>query len=346
MIALRHTIFSICFAIGLFVNAQDIHFTQADMTPLLVNPANAGTEYDIRAILNYRSQWTSANAPFKSMMAAYDMNFKKGKSKKGFFAGGIYLFNDKAGTSNMTTNQANLSVAYHIQLDKQNTLGAGLQGGYFQRTSETANLRWGSQFDGYEYNGDMASGEGVEEKFTIGALDYNTGLVWTYRNDKKYFSGQSMYLSAGLSFQHISKPSYDYQGLTPDRLYNRWFAHSNAIIGLNKDLTLLPYMFYSFQGSIDEFLIGTNFLYTLKQASNFTGNVKGLALGAGTFYRWNDAIIANLLVQYANYTFEFSYDYNISSFSNATGGNGAFEIGIRYVYPSPFGGTKSKSRFN
>ena len=62
--------------------AQDIHFSQANMTPLLINPANAGSEYTIRGILNYRSQWGSVSSPFVSMMAAYDMNFKKGKKSK------------------------------------------------------------------------------------------------------------------------------------------------------------------------------------------------------------------------------------------------------------------------
>jgi len=71
-----------------------------------------------------------------------------------------------------------------------------------------------------------------------------------------------------------------------------------------------------------------------------------MAIGGGAYYRWNDAIILALITQYANYTFEFSYDINTSSLRNASGGKGAFEFSLRYVYPNPFGGAKSKSRFN
>lgn len=86
----------LCFTSSLF--AQDIHLSQTHMTPLLVNPANAGSEYTIRGILNYRSQWGSVATPFNTMMASFDMNFKpKNSSKKGYFAGGLYFFNDNAG---------------------------------------------------------------------------------------------------------------------------------------------------------------------------------------------------------------------------------------------------------
>jgi len=327
--------------------AQDIHLTQTNMTPLLVNPANAGAEYDIRAILNYRSQWKSVDAPFVTMMASYDMNFKKSNASKfGYFAGGIYVFTDKAGTSNMRTSQANLSVAYHVNLDQKNTLGLGVQGGYFQRSSSTSDLKWGSQYDGYAYNENYSSGEATGDNLTLGSSDFNSGLVWTYRNDKKYFSGQNVIITTGISFHHLNKPSYDYQNITTDKLYNRWIAHSSANIGLNQSFSILPYVFYSYQGSIHEFMIGSNMMYTLKQASSYTANVKGMAFGGGAFYRWNDAVILTLITQYSNYTFEFSYDINTSSLNDASGGNGAFELSLQYVFPSPFGGVKSRSRFN
>ena len=37
--------------------AQDIHFSQTYFTPLELNPANAGAEFDLRAGLNYRTRW-------------------------------------------------------------------------------------------------------------------------------------------------------------------------------------------------------------------------------------------------------------------------------------------------
>jgi len=42
---------------------QDIHFASFWMTPLLINPAQAGAEHDMRAIINYRNQWNSVATP-------------------------------------------------------------------------------------------------------------------------------------------------------------------------------------------------------------------------------------------------------------------------------------------
>lgn len=333
---------------GIEGGCQDIHFTQANMTPLLVNPANAGSEYTIRGILNYRSQWGSVSEPFTTMMASYDMNFKTARnSKTGYFAGGIYLFSDKAGASQMKTNQVNLSGAYHINLNSKNTLGLGVQGGYFQRSANTNNLTWGSQFDGYEYNQTYSTGESPDfTGISFGSADFTSGLVWTYRNDEGYLSGKKMLINSGFSLHHLTKPEIETQALVQDELHYRWIFHTNAIVGLNEKYTVLPYFLFSRQGTVNEIMFGSDVLYMFKQASKYTKNNKGMAVGMGAFYRWNDAIILSTMLQYDSYTIAFSYDINSSSLNEASNKRGAYELAIRYVYPNPFGGIKSKSRFN
>ena len=54
------------------VRAQDIHFSQFDETPLLLNPANTGIHHDLRVITNYRDQWQSIGAPYKTFAFAAD----------------------------------------------------------------------------------------------------------------------------------------------------------------------------------------------------------------------------------------------------------------------------------
>jgi type IX secretion system PorP/SprF family membrane protein len=345
---LKLIISALFFAFVLSSSAQDIHLAQANMTPLLVNPANAGAEYTMRGILNYRSQWGSVSEPFVTMMASYDMNFKPstGGKKFGYFAGGLFVYNDKAGASQMKTTQINLSLAYHVNLNAKHTLGAGIQGGYFQRSANIDNLTWGNQFDGYEYNQGVATGEGTDfTGISFGSTDYTAGVIWTFRNSEKYFSGRNIFLSSGLSFHHLSKPDIETQGLTPDQLQYRYIWHGNGIIGLNEKFSAAPYLYYSQQGSINEIMFGSDVLYRLKQANKYA-NEKGMAMGIGMYYRWNDAIIPSLILQYANYTLGFTYDINTSSLNNATNKNGGFEISLRYVYPNPFGASKSQSRFN
>ena len=115
------TILFILMSLTKFGFSQDVHFSQTYMTPLELNPANVGTEYDIRGILNYRTQWSSVSSePFVTMMAGYDMNFNKSTQKTGYFAGGIFLFNDKAGDSKMNQTNVNLCIAYHVNLNENN----------------------------------------------------------------------------------------------------------------------------------------------------------------------------------------------------------------------------------
>jgi type IX secretion system PorP/SprF family membrane protein len=331
------------------VSAQDIHLSQTNMTPLLVNPANAGAEYTMRGIVNYRNQWASVSEPYTTMMASFDANFKpKGRDKKpGYFAGGLYMFNDKAGASEMKTTQINLSIAYHLNLDDKNTLGLGIQGGYFQRSANTDNLTWGNQYDGFAYDAGISTGEGQDfTGFSFGTTDFNSGLVWTFRNNEKYLSGKNLLITSGISMHHLTKPNVETKNLTPDLLHYRFIWHGSAIVGVNEKFSVLPYLFFSQQGSIHEIMFGSNVLYKFKQASKYTTNIKGMAIGGGVFYRWNDAVIADIIFQYANYTIEFSYDINTSSLNNATGRQGAFELSLRYVYPNPFGGVKNNARFN
>ena len=340
-------IISILFVFSILgTKAQDIHLAQANMTPLLVNPANAGAEYTMRGILNYRTQWGSVSEPYVTMMAAYDMNFKPTTQKVGYFAAGLYVYNDKAGASEMKTTQVNLSLAYHVNLNAKHTLGLGIQAGYFQRSANINKLTWGNQFDGYQYNENIGTGENPDfNGISFGATDYTSGIVWTYRNAEKYFSGNDVYLSSGISFHHLTKPDIESQGLIPDELHYRFIWHGNGIIGLNDKFSVLPYLYYSQQGSINEVMFGSDVMYNLKQARGLVDE-KGMAIGAGLYYRWNDAIIPSLIFQYANYTFGFTYDVNTSSLNNATNKNGGFEVSLRYVYPNPFAKGKSQSRFN
>ncbi|NCP46666.1 MAG: type IX secretion system membrane protein PorP/SprF, partial [Flavobacteriales bacterium] len=64
---------------------QDVHFSQFFSSPLTLNPANAGIyNGDLRAIMNYRSQWGSISEPFVTMAASVDFPVLK-KMKGGMF---------------------------------------------------------------------------------------------------------------------------------------------------------------------------------------------------------------------------------------------------------------------
>ena len=95
--------------------AQDIHFSQFTMTPMLLDPSQAGKGNDQRAIINYRNQWSSVATPFKTYGFSYDTHFNKQQKKDNFFGLGLSVYSDKAGDINLGLTTLNISLAYHIK---------------------------------------------------------------------------------------------------------------------------------------------------------------------------------------------------------------------------------------
>ena len=56
----------------------------------------------------------------------------------------------------------------------------------------------------------------------------------------------------------------------------------------------------------------------LQQNSKYTGAFQSVALSLGGYYRNQDAIVAAMLLEYANYAMGVSYDFNVSSLVSAS----------------------------
>jgi hypothetical protein len=79
------------------------------------------------------------------------------------------------------------------------------------------------------------------------------------------------------------------------------------------------------------------------EASKFTGLKDASAVSAGVFYRNKDAVIIKGMFEWQNYALGIAYDLNTSSLAEVSKRKGGFEIFLRFVSPSPFGGG-SRSR--
>lgn len=325
--------------------AQDVHFTQFNLSPLVINPGNTGAEYDIRATLNYRSQWSAVAAPFQTIAVAYDMRITE--IGDGFLAGGINFYNDKAGEAKIGTTLGNLNLAYHLNLDKFQTLGLGVSGGYAQRFMKGGGLMWGSQYDGYDYNSSLPTGEPTAASFTKGFIDLNTGIVYTYRKTERYITGNDQKgLNIGVGLGHVHQPDISFYGGQKEPLYRKLIIHGNGLFGIgNSRISVAPGFMLAFQGPSKEILFGSNFRLRLQEDSKYTGFISGASISLGTWYRNKDAILFNALLQFSGYAIGFAYDLNISDLSQATNGRGGFELALRYVYPNGASAKAGTTRF-
>jgi type IX secretion system PorP/SprF family membrane protein len=320
--------------------AQDIHFSQMLQSPLSLNPALAGANADMNAVIIYRSQWSSVASPYKTAAVSYDMRIKT-KSTKGFFAAGLNFFNDQAGDANLSTNLVNLSLAYHVKLNPKSTLGGALLGGFGQRTIDFSSLQWGSQYDGFAYNGSINSGENfARSKYSY--LDVGAGVVYTFRKSEKYITGNDQKaFNAGLSVYHLNRPNVSF--LDNDKLKMRISAFGSFLIGLgNSRISAVPTLYFNQQGRQQEILAGSYFKYLLKEQSKYTNANMAASVAAGLFYRNKDAVIAKLMLEKSNWAAGVAYDFNTSSLTEVSRGRGGFEIFIRFVTPSPFNQSKSR----
>lgn len=341
------TITAIVFGFTIGASAQDIHFSQFYMSPLTLNPSLVGAQHDIQANLNYKNQWASVGAsPYRTVAFSYDMVLNRKSATKGMLGMGINVFSDKAGDGNMATTQANLSIAYHVRLNGQNTLGGGVQAGYLQRSINYNALQWGNQYDGAAYNSGIATTEPVGMDPSMGMMDFAGGIVWVYDNDKNTNSvtgDNDTKFSAGLSLMHVGKPEYGFY--TDDHKLNmKIVGHANGLIGMrNSNMALVPGIMYAKQGEAQEIYAGMLLRFTLGMDSKYTGFRNGAAISFGGYVRAKDAIAAIVQLDYANYTMGISYDMNTSGLTSASSGRGGVEISLRYVAPNPFMAKRSRS---
>ncbi len=316
--------------------AQDIHFSQYLQAPLLANPGNAGMmNGEHRADFNYRTQWAAVGTPYKTMDVSYDTHVFKAKEHKGSYLGmGLNVFKDKAGDSQMSQLQANGTVSGILCMSQYNTLSLGLQGGFVQRSVNFENLRWGNQFDGKNYNSNIASTEtsGLSS-FTY--ADVSTGLLWQHRREQATFATGNAISSfdIGIAAHHLNRPALKYNGYN-ENLKMRLVAHANAEFDINNTpICLVPSFIYMRQGSLQELLLGALVKYKIDQrSSKYTGFGKNSAVYFGTQLRVKDAIIPMIMYQMEYYSFGLSYDINTSSLHKSSNYRGGMEISFSYLF--------------
>jgi type IX secretion system PorP/SprF family membrane protein len=328
--------------LGSALYAQDVHFTQIQYFPLILNPAMSGANYALSGNLIYRNQWRAIASPYNTFGLSVDGRIKK--SPKGhFFAGGLKFFNDNSGDLSLKTNDVTLNGAYHLRVNEGQFFGVGIYAGIIQKSINMNNAKWGTQYDGTQYNASLPTNENVNSTNFI-VPDAGLGFTYSYdKNNGKYNKGgQNIKFNVGLSAFHVNMPSSTYLNGSKDKMYIRYVAFANGDIGIGKSsFAVSPLIVYQLQGPTQELLTGLYGKYIFSKAQQ---GQSGGSVSLGSIYRNKDAVTTNIVVEYDSYTIGFSYDINISQLKTISRGKGAMEIFIRYVLPSPYGPGSNKTR--
>jgi len=292
------------------------------MNPLGMNPANAGADRnEMQAILNYKDQWRSVASPYKTLAVSCDKRIQKKKTAPDFWAVGINLLNDKAGTINMKLFQANLSGVYHRYINKKkySSVGFGLQTGFAQRSINYngEGVTWGNQYDGNSYNPSLPTGEPAGSTSFMYGDFLSAGILYSYNNTSgklKVTDNHDFKFNVGFSVFHIIRPKYSFYE-SGEKLYMKYVVHGNALISVkNTNIAVAPGFMYFRQGPAQEIFPGALIRYKLRQASKYTGFYNDIAISIGAFLRVKDAIAPVVFFEHSGYAIACKTGYPRKSF--------------------------------
>ena len=303
--------------------AQDYHFSQFYANPTGVNPAlTAAFDGVVRGGVIMREQWLSVTKPFMTMGAEVDGAIYKNHRRQELLGIGLTFNGDRSGDVQYSSVQAILSLSYIKNLGRhsRHKIGLGIYGGIINNHFDFDQGTWDNQFlDGMFYSY-LPTGESFEN-FQRLYPDFGVGAFWGFLPSK------TTLFRLAVSASHINMPFYGFDESNA-RLPIKYTAHFYSQIALNRELSLSPMLYASWQRTFSEYLFGCNIEYFKKKNSYTTL----YTLGGGLFYRWNDALIFNGFVSWQNLRFSLAYDVNVSPFVVATHGRGGVELAISYIF--------------
>ena len=315
-------ILSMLICLSFFVKAQDPHFSQFFSSPLTLNPALTGRfDGTLRVAGNYRNQWPAFNNVYTTSTVSVDFGILKNKLPDYDTWGvGILALKDQAGGNILTNNYIGLSTSYHKALDEDGfqQIGIGFQGTYGQKRLDNSKLFFEDQLTPFGFTG-VTSDIFTSDNLNINYLDVNAGLIYTASTTERnnFYIGASMY--------HINRPKESFKGgnwnISP-----RTTLNAGGYFPVSDILTLHTSGIYQVQNKATETVVGGALAAALDEESENPSNVYG-----GLWYRFNDAIIPYLGLEFGGFRIGATYDINVSSLKAGSQSRGGMEISVIYI---------------
>jgi len=301
----------------LFVgNAQDIHFTQYNFSPLVVNPAQTGGfsgTFRINGI--YRDQYRPiVQNAFSTPSFSIDAPIVRGFGKNDWIGIGLMMYSDIRGGAKFTNNSMKASLGYHIGFGKsrRSVLSLGFQTGvvqYFLNGTED-DITWES-----ELNGAGLGEGGLTGKKTF--TDYAGSLLFrTKMNDRTN-------VFAGFTGRYLLRTQFGLINTGSSSLPKRYTFVAGGEYLLNKKMIIGGSLIGEFFGISKTAILNGSVDLLLDQSKN-------LWLVVGTGYRYRDGVNLRAGVKYKNMEAGIAYDIPVSKLLTATS-IGSIELGITYI---------------
>ncbi len=338
---LFHNILLILFfaLFALQAKTQDAFTSQLDKSDLFLNPANSTIPFinniKAKAFISYRDQWNalSPDASYRTAFLVGDFNVFEGKSDAWNL--GFIFMNDKADKGNLQQNMVQLSTAYTRKIfgdanDIDNSLfmsfGSSLS--INQMNTKLDNLWFGRQFDKnlFAVNTALPSGENFISD-NISYINLNLGFRWIYIMNK------DRSIASGFSFNNFNRPNISFRE-NPVSLQTKFVFFLESVMKIGNNISQKPGIIMTIQSPSYQIIPS----YQLSFQMNNDDSIMDLGIATRVSNGVDSVILDSVILLFGlsnhEYRIGFSFDFNVSSLSQFTNGNGALEISFDYTIPT------------
>ncbi|MGN6495037.1 MAG: PorP/SprF family type IX secretion system membrane protein [Agriterribacter sp.] len=313
------TMLTVC----VFSYAQDPHFSQFFSSPLTLNPAYTG-KFDgtFRVAGNYRNQWPTINNAYTTATASVDFNILQNSIPEFDTWGiGVMGMNDQSGNKILNNNFISLSTAYHKALDENgyHTVTVGFQGTYAAKRLDISKADFEDELTALGFTGVTQEVFNNNNNVAINYFDVNAGLLYSgsTNGDNNFYLGVSSY--------HVNRPKESFIG-------GKFFLNPRVTIDgggyapIGRITTFHGSFIHQRQAGATETVLGGALDFALNEDGDYPAN-----LYAGLWYRFGDAFIPYVGIEFAGLRIGYSYDVNNSSLNTASNSRGGNEISLIFI---------------
>lgn len=321
---LKRIVYSFLILHSTLLISQDIHFSNWQMSPINLNPANAGMfDGDGRLIFNYRNQWKAVPVTYNTFSFAVDVNLNKSLIKGTNEAVGFIFNTDISGDGSYTMTDVKIPFNHKFTFKKDTglTIALGVLAGVTNLNITASRLSYDRQWDGDSYNQGLNNGENfAKQSKLIGDISLGTVI------QKKF--NQKIKATVGYAINHLNTPNISFNN-TPGTVLRIKHTESLQLKYSFNNISSIMFEYYgNQQQKFRENLVGLSYYHTIEPKTNTVFNI-------GLLTRLKDALITTVGLEHNNMRLQASYDYNYSQFKRATNGRGGFEISFIYIWAKP-----------
>jgi type IX secretion system PorP/SprF family membrane protein len=299
--------------------AQDFTFSQFYQQPLLRNPSLAGVfDGDIRISGGFRNQWQSVTVPFKTGVLSAEYKIPVADWND-WVTLGMQAVYDEAGDIKLKRTQILPVINYHKSLsgNTDDYLSLAFMAGPVNSQFDPTRMKTDEQFVNGSYSPSNPTGQNLERTgFTY--WDASTGITFSSG------FGESSRYYAGIGLFHFNKPTVAfYTGNSNVKLQQKLAFNAGLVAATSESNTLSIFADYFIQGGNKEFFGG--FLYGTELSRNYDNDLN-CSIYLGCSYRWNDALVPTVKMDWYSWAIGISYDVNVSRLRTASTSRGGLEL--------------------